>query len=255
MIYARRSNRSSLFRRRFSGSFIKYPSLTKTSENRQYRECCLLFLATATDRYWSQMSTILTLDQDYNRTSETGRWHIWSRGIGYMLQHPILGVGANNFPIAEGTISPLAALQQYNIGVRWNAAHNSFVQIGAELGVPGLILFVTAIAAAFSALGQVARLQRALPSRPRGPPQLAQALTGSLIGLAVGGFFLSLAYYEMLYAGLALAVGLRKAVLAPGQFALTGQNRFGRSSIGRHFSEGQQFGSPPNRTVQRPHGI
>ena len=121
--------------------------------------------------------------------------------------------------------------------------------------MPGLILFVTAIAAAFSALGQVARLQRALPSRPRGPPQLAQALTGSLIGLAVGGFFLSLAYYEMLYAGLALAVGLRKAVLAPGQFALTGQNRFGRSSIGRHFSEGQQFGSPPNRTVQRPHGI
>jgi heme/copper-type cytochrome/quinol oxidase subunit 3 len=41
-------------------------------------------------------------------------------------------------------------------------------------------------------------------------PQLAQALTGSLLGFAVGAFFLSLAYHEMLYTLAALAVGLHK---------------------------------------------
>ena len=41
-------------------------------------------------------------------------------------------------------------------------------------------------------------------------PQLTQALTASLIGFAVGAFFLSLAYHEMLYTLVALSVGLGK---------------------------------------------
>ncbi|TMJ02797.1 MAG: O-antigen ligase family protein [Bacillati bacterium ANGP1] len=174
-----------------------------------------IFVATASDRYWSQMRTIVIGDEDYNRTSETGRWHIWRRGIGYMLQHPVLGVGAYNFQFAEGTISPLAKRQAYGIGVRWNAAHNSFIQIGAELGLPGLFFFVAVIATAFAALRSVVRSHPGEPVKSRGPPQLGQALTGSLIGFVVGAFFLSLAYHEMAYAVLGLAVALRKVTLGP----------------------------------------
>ena len=180
-----------------------------------------IFVATASDRYWSQMRTIVVGDRDYNRTSETGRWQIWRRGIGYMLQHPVLGVGAYNFPVAEGTISPLAKRQAYGIGVRWSAAHNSFIQIGAELGLPGLFFLVAVIATAFVALRSVVRGQGREPVKSRGPPQLAQALTGSLIGFGVGAFFLSLAYHEMAYAVLALAVALRKVTLAPGPTRLS----------------------------------
>jgi hypothetical protein len=39
-------------------------------------------------------------------------------------------------------------------------------------------------------------------------------LTASLIGFAVGAFFLSLAYTEMLYTLIALAVGLQKVAQA-----------------------------------------
>jgi O-antigen ligase len=122
---------------------------------------------------------------------------IWKRGIGYMLANPLLGVGPNNFPTAEGTLSPLAQRQQYGIGVRWNAAHNSFVQIGAETGLPGLALFIAMIASGFAALR-------------RAPAPLTPALTASLIGFVVGAFFLSLAYSEMLYTLLAFAVAMRK---------------------------------------------
>jgi O-antigen ligase len=152
-------------------------------------------LLTASDQYWQQMSTI-TSDADYNHTSETGRLQIWSRGVGYMLQNPLLGVGPGNFATAEGTLSPLAERQQYGIGVRWNAPHNSFVQIGAELGIPGLVLYVAMIVSAFRAL--------------RGRAPLTAALAAALLGFVVGSFFLSLAYSEMLYTLVAFAVGAQR---------------------------------------------
>jgi hypothetical protein len=42
------------------------------------------------------------------------------------------------------------------------------------------------------------------------PRELTQALTASLIGYVVGAFFLSLAYAELLYTLIALAVGVQK---------------------------------------------
>jgi putative inorganic carbon (HCO3(-)) transporter len=168
----------------------------------------IVVLAAASDHYWQQMGTIAS-DSDYNHTSETGRMPIWHRGIGYMMANPLLGVGPDNFPSAEGILSPLAERQQYGVGVRWNAAHNSFVQIGAELGLPGLALFIAIIASAFTALRRAGRAEAARPREDDRPP-LTPALTGSLIGFVVGAFFLSLAYSEMLYTLVALAVGLHK---------------------------------------------
>jgi O-antigen ligase len=162
-----------------------------------------VLFATATDQYWEQMSTIAS-DTDYNHTEESGRLQIWSRGVGYMLSNPLLGVGPGNFGVAEGTLSPMAARQQFGIGVRWNAPHNSFVQIGAELGFAGLALYVAILVSAFLALRDAGDLR---------PP-----LTASLLGFVVGSFFLSLAYSEMLYTLVAFAVAVRK-VTGPGRIA------------------------------------
>src|SRR5207249_7470666 len=104
--------------------------------------------AAASDRYWEQMQTIFNPQQDYNLTSNEGRIRVWKRGLAYMIDNPVLGVGGQNFAVAEGTISPLARLQERGRGVRWGAAHNTFIQVGAELGVPGLLLFIGLIATA-----------------------------------------------------------------------------------------------------------
>jgi putative inorganic carbon (hco3(-)) transporter len=174
----------------------------------------VVVLATASEQYWTQMGTIMG-DGDYNRTDESGRLQIWQRGVGYMLQHPLQGVGPNNFPVAEGTLSPFAARQQYGIGVRWMAAHNSLVQVGAELGFPGLIVFVMFVASAFTALRRAGRRDGALSGDDPKRSQLAQALMGSLLGFVVGAFFLSLGYSEMLYTLVALAVALQKVTVVP----------------------------------------
>jgi putative inorganic carbon (hco3(-)) transporter len=174
----------------------------------------IVLVTTASDQYWQQMGTI-TSESDYNHTSESGRLQIWSRGIGYMMANPLLGVGPNNFPSAEGTLSPLAERQQYGIGVRWNAAHNSFIQIGAETGLPGLALFIAVIVSAFAALRRSGPAEAALARAGEARAPLTPALTASLIGFAVGAFFLSLAYSEMLYTLVALAVGLHKVTRDP----------------------------------------
>ena len=169
----------------------------------------VVLAAAASDQYWQQMGTIASV-HDYNRTEETGRMQIWGRGIGYMMSSPVFGVGPGNFQAAEGRLSPQAIRQQYGIGVRWNAAHNSFVQAGAELGLPGLILFTGVILSAFASLRRVGPLEHAgHEPRYRSVP-LTPALTASLLGFVVGAFFLSLAYSEMLYTLVALAVALEK---------------------------------------------
>ena len=169
-----------------------------------------IVFGTASDRYWEQMQTVLNPHEDYNVTSETGRVQIWKRGLGYMADHPALGVGAGNFQVAEGTLSPMARRADYGHGVRWGAAHNTFVQVGAELGVPGLLFFVGVIVSARVALRRTARAALRAGAPDIAVSGLAQSLMAALVGFMVGGFFLSLGYSDMLYTLVALAVGLHK---------------------------------------------
>jgi O-antigen ligase len=191
-----------------AGGFIllRYTAIAARWRVTSFVLLALLFMGAASDKYWAQMATIFS-ESDYNQTGEEGRLQIWERGVGYMTQFPLLGLGPGSFETAEGTLSPLAVRQQYGKGVRWNAAHNSYLQVGAELGFPGFVFFLLLIASAFAAL-RAARRQR--PGQPRSHGELSQALTTALIGFGVGAFFLSLAYHEMLYTLAALAVGLQK---------------------------------------------
>ncbi|PYO89607.1 MAG: hypothetical protein DMD58_08935 [Gemmatimonadetes bacterium] len=164
----------------------------------------------ASDRYWQQIQTIFNPQQDYNLTSDEGRIKVWKRGLAYMIDSPVLGVGGQNFAVAEGTISPLARLQERGRGVRWGAAHNTFIQVGAELGVPGLLLFMGVIAAAFGSLRRVTRLAGRSGPAAGDLSRLAQALTAALIGFVTGSVFLSLAYHDILYTLLAFTLALAK---------------------------------------------
>ncbi|PYO43853.1 MAG: hypothetical protein DMD29_01620 [Gemmatimonadetes bacterium] len=174
---------------------------------------------TASDRYWTQMQTIVHPDQDYNSTSEAGRLQIWKRGLGYMAERPVFGVGMHNFAVAEGTISPLSRLQERGVGVLWGAAHNSFIQVGTELGVPGLLLFLGVIASAFRSLRRVARHPPGVSAAARDRARLAQSLMAALVGFVVGAFFLSLAFADMLYTLAALGIAVGKITRSRGAIA------------------------------------
>ncbi len=111
---------------------------------------CLLFmlLGTSTSRY----STILNPEGDYNYFDETGRLAIWERGIDLIVSHPLTGVGVAGFDEAIADERTAAGLPP-----RWQSAHNAFIQIGAETGIPGLLLFITMMFTAFIGFMQVLR--------------------------------------------------------------------------------------------------
>jgi O-antigen ligase len=158
------------------------------------------FSVAAGASFWARMNTIANANQDYNMTSSEGRWQLWERGMGYMAQRPIFGVGVGGFPTAEGKLSAESRdAQAHGRGQKWSEPHNSFVEVGAELGFPGLLLFVAMLWTAVRGL------------RGSADPGLAVALVAAMAAFTIGGFFLSLAYKEMLYTLLALCIALRVA--------------------------------------------
>jgi len=158
-----------------------------------------------------RLGTMLNPSEDYNLTSETGRIQVWSRGMGYLKEHPLAGVGMSNFPVAEVTLSERARRGGQTTLV---VSHNSYLQVAVESGIPGLLMYLGIL---FSAGLSTVRLRRRL-SRIRGSPHadrwllLADILTLTLIGYGFGSFFLSMAYSPMLPALLAMVAGFRYSV-------------------------------------------
>ncbi len=96
--------------------------------------------------------TMLNMKDDYNVTGEEGRIAIWKTGMRLMLSHPFTGVGMNRFNEGIGRYREERGLDS----AKWQAPHNSIVQIGAETGIIGLILFVSLSFNAFRIFGGIA---------------------------------------------------------------------------------------------------
>lgn len=163
--------------------------------------------------YWNSMQSILEDPKaDYNWDAVNGRRNIAKRGLGYMFQYPVFGVGIDNFRVAEGTISEKARNLIPGHGIRWVSPHNSFVQAGAEAGIPGLLLWVALVV---SNIVLPLRLRRGMPRAWRsGTPDQRFFASATLylpiaqLGFAVSAFFVSFAWMEPIYMLSALVAGL-----------------------------------------------
>jgi O-antigen ligase len=144
------------------------------------------------------MSTFSSEQTDYNYTAANGRIEIWKRGLRYMVTHPLTGVGIANFTTAELVIGSEIKRQKGIYSKHMFTAHNSLIQIGAELGIPGFCAYLFVFGSAMAGLLRVRR--RALAAARGGlaaaldTGALASAVMTSLVALFVGGMFLSLAY-------------------------------------------------------------
>jgi O-antigen ligase len=157
-----------------------------------------LFFA-APDGYWRQMGTLLNLKEDYNYSLDYGRKGVAKRGFGYMLGRPLFGVGVANFSRAEGTISPIASARlSEGLSVEWIAPHNTYVNVGAEMGIPALIIWLSLLVGGTVGLW---RLRRRLPASWEYESAERKFLSDaclflpiSFLGFAVSSAFLSHAY-------------------------------------------------------------
>jgi hypothetical protein len=154
---------------------------------------------TAPEDFRSRMQSITNLENDYNYTDETGRKAVWARGRQYWRENIVIGLGANNFPMAEGGY--YAGDERRG---KWSQAHNAYIQVFAELGTIGGGIFVAILlGAARSSLP----MWRPKPTSgsPRSPPFERPELLASLVAFAVGAYFLSHAYFAPMFTLLGLA--------------------------------------------------
>lgn len=157
----------------------------------------------APSSYWDRISTIWNPQTEADEKGG-GRTEVWEKGLKIFGANPILGVGINNFTTAYGL--------SLNTPGKWSATHNSFMQIGVELGIIGLSLFL------FLTLGTVLRMRR-LQKLWQDKQELkdfiwlTHAIETGMVGYIVCGFFLSQAYFDYLYFMLGLSVAMQRIAM------------------------------------------
>lgn len=180
----------------------------------------VIFTALGSQRYWGMIDTVRHPTSDYNWVGNDpiGRMEVWKRGLGYMAGRPLLGVGMGSFPVAEGTISDVSKqFAAEGRGLKWSVAHNTFIEVGAELGIPALLFFIALIVASFQALRSVRVTARQNPQGARALIPMSDTLAGSLIGYIVCGFFVSAEHFALLYLLLGMTMALHRLATREGQ--------------------------------------
>jgi len=140
----------------------------------------------------------LSLEQKRNIAQENveTRLDAWRAAAELAADRPLTGVGPGNFGLYyfERTGRPPGTF-----GLR--VVHDAYLDVAAELGVTGLVLFVGFLGVVFFR-ASVARRER------RGPPGLAAAVRTALLIAMVGGITLSEQYYPPFWVLGALATVL-----------------------------------------------
>jgi hypothetical protein len=117
----------------------------------------------------------------------------WQAAARMLAEHPVLGVGPGGF---RGEYA--AASHNAELAEQTPVAHNMFLEVAAELGLPAFCAFIGLVAVAFVAAERVLRTGR---------DRTAMAgVQAALLTVAVGATFLSEQYYLPLWLLTALAV-------------------------------------------------
>lgn len=166
--------------------------------------------------YYTRMATIMDTEADATNSAEERQEDMFV-AMGYIARHPVLGSGIG--------VNQLAMNEER--GARWAAVHNAYLQVGMELGLPGLILYVLVLVGTLKAVGRVVKRTLGDPAH-RELFWLASALQVSLIAFAFAAMLHPAAYnfYFYYFGGLALAARamherLAPSLLQPGRAAVT----------------------------------
>jgi probable O-glycosylation ligase (exosortase A-associated) len=167
----------------------------------------MLVLPVLPQQFWDRMSTIAA-PADQRDDSQQGRLHFWRVAVAMANDRPLLGVGHRGYEPAYNTYDFSGGRYEQN-----RAVHSAWFGVLAELGYPGLLLFVAVIISSLLTCRRVRfAAQRGEIPGPLG--HYAIALESSLIAVMVGGSFVSFQYCEMLWHFFALSIALDRVAVA-----------------------------------------
>ena len=161
----------------------------------------LVILPFAPSQYTARIGTIFnpaiidteTLHQDTQASSSPdgsikGRLDFWGYAVRMIEDHPLLGVGPQNFE---------QLTSQYSSGQYGKKdTHNTYLKIAAELGIPALVLFIALVV---GAIGNYAKAIKNIGINNKNLLGYATAYQAALLALSVSGLTSSYNYTEPLY--------------------------------------------------------
>ncbi len=181
----------------------------------------LVALAAGGFMYFTQFAPLPARERVLTANGGSGRADLWKVGMRVARAHPIGGVGIGNFAHAspEYVLQPGALRQEDLIfAADPKVAHNTYLQVLAEMGIPGLALFLAGLAICMSCALRAARLWA--KRRDVTMEVLARGVFLALTGTLVANFFLSVEWSKLLWTLLALGPALLAIARQQGEAAL-----------------------------------
>jgi O-antigen ligase len=141
---------------------------------------------------YSPVSAIhrLRAPQYGDQLAEQARIIVWKAGLKIIREHPLAGVGLHNF-------KPRVADYELPGENVVSLAHNTYIEVAAELGVPALVAFVSVLLMSIRSL-ELSR-RRALALRSRHLGIVALGLQAGLISFMVSAFFVTAWWEKMVW--------------------------------------------------------
>jgi putative inorganic carbon (HCO3(-)) transporter len=171
----------------------------------------LVVTALATVGYFGVIAP-LAAQQRVTSADSSGRTDIWTVGWRMVKAHPLNGVGSGNFQNAEvhylqapGAITKNGANLIVNVP---HVAHNIYLEVLADLGIPGLLAFLGVVAAAIAATIKAARMFNRQDDREM--ELIARSMFLVLVGFMTADIFLSGEFAKQLWIAFAVSAALLK---------------------------------------------
>jgi probable O-glycosylation ligase (exosortase A-associated) len=166
-----------------------------------------LILPVLPQRFWDRMSTIVA-PAEQRDDSQQSRLHFWQVAVVMANDHPLVGVGHSGYSRAYNQYDWTQGQFLTN-----RAVHSAWFGVLAELGYPGLVLFVIIVVTSLLACRRVRKWARAGQiAAPLG--SYAIGLESALVAFIVGGSFVSFHYCEMLWHFFALTMALERVAVS-----------------------------------------
>lgn len=159
---------------------------------------------TVPDRLMARWQTIETYEED---TSAMQRIQSWGVNWNMAVESPILGMGFSHQGNGYGWW-----IQYANFEGTWKhvlSPHSLYFQLLGEHGFVGLGVFLLLIGLTFFTLRNIERTAR-LQDGPIWIAEYAWAIKISLMGYMIAGAFIDVAYFDLLYALIALTIVMRR---------------------------------------------
>lgn len=151
------------------------------------------FIAVAPGNYASRLVSITDTSQD--PTGSAGeRKMLLMRSLEVTARYPLFGVGMSNFA---------------HYTDRGKPTHNAFTQVSSELGLPALAVYLAFIIVPLAHLRRMELETYDVPSH-RQLYYLSVGVQAGIVGYLASSFFLSVAYYWIVYYLVGYAVCLRR---------------------------------------------